>query len=574
MFKKKSIKSQIISSIAIILGIVIILQLLLYSFLQKENRRVVTTLFDSVVQNTVQQITKLNRDIAESSLLLAVHPEVQACLYEYTSYEIINNYSTTSNILSDYMKGNQNVAFWGIIKNRELFMSAEKKPFYDNIWSIIEDFPEQTNSSSVFLPSFVLEGETFFPCVTPIYPSKISYRTPEHAGNFIICIYKLDSIQYVPSGVFDNSLINLVITDSKNRVLLSNSLSEHGKDFSLTDKSERFLYQTISLDNPNWNVTAYMPSENLSAFSNLLLYFMLFMVLFTIAMLFLILKLVDVIIIKRINLLKTSAEKISENNADYRITYEYNDEFSPVIAVINEVLDKVHNLNNEKIKTLDSLYQAQLLQKETRIFYLYSQVSPHFLYNSLTHILGLVLKNETTKTVSLITSLSKVFRYFSNNQSVSNIKRDLDCAIEYFNVINTKRTIPINLINTVSPDIYCVPCLKMIYQPILENALKHAFDLDDTGTITISSIPHESKAIIEIKDDGMGISAESLKKIESEMAENDLTKIQNNEHVGLLNVHARLRLYYNSDCGLQIDSKDGEGTVVRIIFDKELPNEI
>lgn len=257
----------------------------------------------------------------------------------------------------------------------------------------------------------------------------------------------------------------------------------------------------------------------------------------------------------------------------YRITYPYGDEFSIFVNTVNHVLDTVHNLNSEKIEVLDALYNAQLLQKETQIFYLYNQVSPHFLYNSLSHIQGLAFEYNAPLIADMVESLSIVFRYFSNNQNHSTIKQDLDCAIEYFNVINMRRTNPINLIVNINPDIHNVKCLKMIYQPILENALKHAFTLDDTGTITISSIPHQNKAIIEIKDDGIGISRENLENIQSEMTACDLNKIQNHDHIGLLNVNMRLQLYYNSDSGLEIVSKEGEGTSVRIIFDKELQNQ-
>lgn len=288
-------------------------------------------------------------------------------------------------------------------------------------------------------------------------------------------------------------------------------------------------------------------------------------------MLLLMLKLLDDIIVKRINLLKDNVEKITDHDTSYRITYNFKDELHGVVSTINKVLDKVHSLNKEKIETLNSLYHAQLLQKETRIFYLYSQISPHFLYNSLSHIQGLALKGNIPQVVTMISSLSKVYRYFSNNHAHSTIKMDLNCAIEYFNVINSKRKNPINLVYDVSPDLDGVKCLKMIYQPILENTLKHAFKLDNTGTVIISSIPHDTKAIIEIKDDGVGIAQDRLESIKSQLAEKDLDKIQNSDHIGLLNVNMRLKLYYNNDSGIEIYSKENEGTTIRITFEKELP---
>jgi len=116
-----------------------------------------------------------------------------------------------------------------------------------------------------------------------------------------------------------------------------------------------------------------------------------------------------------------------------------------------------------------------------------------------------------------------------------------------------------------------VPCLKMIYQPILENTLKHAYTIDTSGTVTISSIPNDTKAIIEITDDGRGITPEKLLSIKQQIAEKDLDKIQNSEHIGLINVNMRLKLYYNNECGIEIYSKENEGTSIRILFEKEPP---
>lgn len=571
MLSRLKIKTQIVTSVAIILGVIILLQLLLYTILQKENKDVISSFFDSITQNSVQQINKLNNDIAESALLLAVHPTVQANLYEYTASETVKNFRNIKNLLNDYLSSNQNIVFLGIIKNRSLFTSSETIALYDNVRKIFTDFPEPQNSNPVFLPSFVYDNRTYFTCVLPIFPTNISYRTPEHAGNFIVCIYEVGSISFVPSDIIDNSLISLVITDEQNRIMLSSDNSMHGKEFNLIQNKKQILFKTIALSNPAWNVTVYMPSGNTSVFSNLILYFILFMIIFTVCMLFLMLKLLNDIIVKRVILLKENVEKISESDTNYRISYRYNDEFSVIITTINKVLDNVHNLNEEKIKTLDRLYQAELLQKETRVYYLYNQISPHFLYNSLTQIQGLAIQYNAPKILNLVSSFSKIFRYLSNNQTLSNIKKDLDCAIQYFNVINTRRANQITLINTVDSTLYDIPCLKMIYQPILENTLKHAFEIDNSGTVIISSIPDETKAIIEIKDDGCGILSEKLENIELQMLEKDLNKIQNSEQIGLLNVNMRLKLFYNNDCGIKIISEQNKGTTVRITFEKEIP---
>lgn len=571
MLKSLKIKSQIVLSTAFILGIIIVLQIFLCSILQRESNKAITSVFDSIAQNAVGQITKMNDDIAEASLLLAVHQTTQESLYEYTPVEIVKNSGTIQNLLNDYMSGNQNIVFLGLIKNRSLFMSSETVELYDYVRNVMKEIPVPKNSSPIFLPSFTYEGNTYFTCVTPVFPTNFLYLEDNHAGNFVVCIYEMGSISYVPSGVINDDMINLVITDSNNHILLSSNPQIHGEYFDIQKEGKPLISKTVSLEKPRWKVITYMPSGSSSLFSALTLFFIIFMIIFTIAMLILMLKLLNTIIVKRINSLKEGVEKISHSNTAYRVSYMHNDELSPIATTVNTMLDTMHTLNEEKLQTMDSLHHVEILQRETTIFYLHSQMSPHFLYNSMVHIQGLAMKHNIPEITQMVISLSKVFRYFSNNQSISTIRKDLDCAIEYFNIINTRRTNKIKLINSVDNELYNVPCLKMIYQPILENVLKHAYEIDDDGTVEITSVYHESKAIIEITDDGKGIPKEILSQTLEQMQDKELNRIQNSEHVGLININARLKLFYNDSCGIEIDSAKGKGTTVRIIFEKEIP---
>jgi len=567
MLKRLKIKTQIAMFVAISLGIIVILQIVLYGILQKENKNVISKIFDSTTQNTMQQIYRLNNNIAESSFLLATHDFIQESLYAYTPIEVFKNYNLVQDLLDGHLETNQNIAFIGVIKDNGIFASVERIALRNKVREITSDIPTTNNCKSVFLPTFCYENKIYFTCITPIFPIKVEYLNTNNIDNYIVCVYEINTY-YTHSDILDNS-INLVITDNNDRILLSPDISEHFKVFNFDYLNKKHLFKTTPLPDTNWKVTLYMPNKHISIFSRLTLLFIVFFIIFTILILFLILKLLNNCIIKRIEVLNNKVAKIPQNDTGYRISYDFNDEFTGLVMTINNILDNVHNLNNEKIVTLNALYNAQLLQKETQILYLHGQVSPHFLYNSLSYIQGISLEHNVPEISDMVESLSKVFRYYSNNASLSNIQQDLNCAIEYFNVINLRRTNPITLINNVDHNVYNIKCLKMIYQPILENTLKHAFKLADSGTIIISSVPHETKAIIEIKDNGRGISRERLDEIKQLLTAQDLSKIQDSNHIGLLNINLRLKLYYkNKDCGIDINSVENEGTTVRIVFDK------
>ena len=67
----------------------------------------------------------------------------------------------------------------------------------------------------------------------------------------------------------------------------------------------------------------------------------------------------------------------------------------------------------------------------------------------------------------------------------------------------------------------------MIYQPVLENALKHGFSPNESGFVTISSVPDDEYAIIEITDNGRGFDPAVLENLQKEMAHSNLREIQN-----------------------------------------------
>lgn len=380
----------------------------------------------------------------------------------------------------------------------------------------------------------------------------------------------MNNINFAPYSFIDNKTLELAITDSNNNILLSGNTEEHGKEFSHLEKERSALYRKLPLKLTDWNAHIFVSSGQINTYdiSRLII---VFMVILDIIIFSFLLTLLKNIIIRRITHLKSGIENVPMQNTDYQIEYGFNDEFSDVVHVINNMLLKIHALTKEKVDNLEKMYKAQLIQKETQIYYLHNQISPHFLYNSMSYIQSVAVKYDAKEIIYMTASFSKLFRYFSNNMTFSTIRQDIDCAIEYFNIINNRRTNPITLSYNVDADIGSVKCLKMIYQPVLENVLKYAYPSQKSGTLSISSIPHETKAIIEISDDGQGIDVNTLDTLKKQFENENLPQRDFSSHTGLLNVHSRLRLYYGEGNGLEITSEEGRGTSVRIIFDRTLP---
>lgn len=572
MFKAMKIKSQVIAVIALLLSVVVALQVLLYIFLQSQNKKSVSAIFNSISDNVENQINSLNYDIAEICSLLSTHSAMQDFLYDFSEPERVHNLSRINEIMNDYRMRNQNICCLAIAENYKYFFSAESSDFYFELDKLAKKYLNSANIQKMYVPSFTKDGKTYFAYILPIYPIDINHFVGKHTGNYILCIYEMKSIGYSPYSFVDGDKINMVITDKNNNVLLSADSTKHGKPLDASLIKKNYLTKTFSLTEPDWNVTVFTPLEGIMSLSDISRLFVIFMVIFNIIMLLLMIKLLNGTFIKRMMVLKEAITQIPTNPADEPISYQYNDEFSEVVDVINQIMHKISVLNREQLSTRDKLYNAELLQKETQMLYLYGQMSPHFLYNSMFCIQGMALKHGADDIVELTASLSKVFRYFSNNLNISTIGKDISFAVEYFKIINIRRVAPVTIQVNIDESLKQISCLKMIYQPILENVLKHAFSPTESGLVTVSSVPHEQFAIIEITDNGKGFNEETLKQLYNEMTSSNLKDIQTSSHVGLINVHMRLKLYYGEDCGLQITSKQGEGSTIRILIKKETGN--
>lgn len=116
----------------------------------------------------------------------------------------------------------------------------------------------------------------------------------------------------------------------------------------------------------------------------------------------------------------------------------------------------------------------------------------------------------------------------------------------------------------VDEELLDCPCLKIIIQPILENAIYHGIDrMVDKGLISITVREVEKGICIRVEDNGLGIPPEEVEQI-----------LNNNYHIGkssgigLKNVHSRIQIYFGEEYGLTVQSELDEGTIVDILLPK------
>ncbi|WP_068502759.1 cache domain-containing sensor histidine kinase [Paenibacillus kribbensis] len=227
---------------------------------------------------------------------------------------------------------------------------------------------------------------------------------------------------------------------------------------------------------------------------------------------------------------------------------ELNDLF---ISFLYEIYNLVEDVKkNEKKKRKAEL---KLLQ---------NQLSPHFLYNTLNSIRWMALIRKQDHIREMVDALTHLLTYSLHNADELVLLKDELSVMQDYVKIQKVRYQNFQFITHIEADLENVKILKFLLQPLIENALVHGLsNIDRPGEIKLSIKECNNQLLVQVIDNGMGISNERLSSIHEILA----GKNENN-HIGLRSVQERIQMYYGSEYGLQILSMEGSGTTMEIIM--------
>ena len=221
-----------------------------------------------------------------------------------------------------------------------------------------------------------------------------------------------------------------------------------------------------------------------------------------------------------------------------------------VLTTVLCVATPIKIWNNARIE--HRLEEQEKLLLTARVEALASQINPHFLFNTLTSIQSLIRSNpETART--LIVKLSGLLRRLIRSRDhFVTLREELESIDEYLDIEVIRFGPQLKVEKQISPDTLDVIVPSMILQPLVENSIKHGFSRKvGGGRIVIRSVRQNSHAIIEVEDDGLGMTEDRLNTALS-------------DGIGLSNVNERLGVIYGAAYGLRITSVPNLGTIIRL----------
>lgn len=211
---------------------------------------------------------------------------------------------------------------------------------------------------------------------------------------------------------------------------------------------------------------------------------------------------------------------------------------------------------------VDRMKKSVVRQKNAEIAALEAQINPHFLYNTLDTINWMAIDKDEYEISNMITTLARILRYgIADSNGVVKIRDEVEWLKQYIFLQQTKLKNSFDCHINVEPELMDLPIHKLLLQPFVENAILHGFEgVDRTCCMQMSMRRVEDFMEIEIKDNGCGIPDDIVR----EMNQGIFRKTEDKNHIGMENAITRLHMYYGEKTKVKIQSRQGEGTLVRI----------
>ncbi|WP_426251847.1 cache domain-containing sensor histidine kinase [Paenibacillus pabuli] len=246
------------------------------------------------------------------------------------------------------------------------------------------------------------------------------------------------------------------------------------------------------------------------------------------------------------------------------------------------MLGRSFNRMLAQIRQLISLNELKERQKrEAEMRSLQEHIKPHFLYNTLDTIHWMARKEGANDVSEMVGALSRLFRIgLSKGNDFLTLHAELEHITSYLQIQQTRYRDRLQYELIVPDDIRELFVLKLLLQPLVENAIYHGIKgRRGPGKIRVEAKTEQGKLLLLIQDDGAGMSGERLAEMEQlltspmESLETASLPGKAGKSYGMLNVQARLRLTFGEEYGIVLDSKEGKGTCVTIVHPllQELP---
>ncbi|WP_169082471.1 sensor histidine kinase [Paenibacillus sp. PL91] len=570
-FRKISLIKQIVYLILIMLIILLISFIVSNSIAKSTVEQKVTESATKIMLQVEETITSFYKDMDGISYSLLYSPTIQSYL---GTNEILSRILLNKDISSQFSSTlalKENMRGIQIYDNEGKMIASEGRAIEPLAVSQVEDI----EYSGIMKNS---SGGLYYTIAVPIYNLQNNYVLKDYRGMslFIMDVTNFDTI-LSKSKITPNA--KLLLLDQTKKVISSTNVENVLSVFD-TDtwrKDSRYIVQEIELSYTGWKIVSVIPRNELLQDLdtvkqlNVATYF----IIFSIFCLFLLIFYGR--ILKPVKSLLDFIKSYTKSGGQSRFTVVYHNEIGVLADNLNKMLDDIDTLSSDVQIAQKQMYESEIVKKQMEIAAYRNQINPHFLYNTLECIRAMAFFYKADDIADISSALSNMFRYSVKGDNIVTVQDEITHLKEYAAIIDFRFRGKIKVVIHAEEDLLAEQMLKMLLQPIVENAVFHGLERKiEPGTVTVHICRTVDKRVrFSISDNGLGMSEDRLNGLKFYLHQFEAPGFMTNngdKGIGLANVYRRIKLFYGDQADMEIESAINIGTKVSITLpaDKQL----
>ncbi|VWL85977.1 cache domain-containing sensor histidine kinase [Oceanivirga miroungae] len=342
------------------------------------------------------------------------------------------------------------------------------------------------------------------------------------------------------------------IVDDKNNIIFANDIEKKKPDIKVINKIkhmhfgynevENAIYFNSKIKGTNLEILGISSGEKILDLKSNVFKIIFFAFIVSSISVMIITKIISDRLTKSLDELKRFMQNMDDRLENIVLNETTFSEIEILKQEINNMIDKIKQLKKYEI---DSLY---------------SQINPHFLYNTLDILIWMIEFEDNEKAIKITKNLSNFFRIsLSQGKRVISLEDELKHSENYLEIQKERYQNKLEyIINYKDKSLLECQVPKIIIQPLVENAIYHGIkEIDGVGKIEINVYERSEDLYIEIKDNGIGINNSHKNKLKL-------------GGVGMKNIDRRIKYYYGEEYGLSIENTNNIGTTVVLKLKKVL----
>lgn len=260
-------------------------------------------------------------------------------------------------------------------------------------------------------------------------------------------------------------------------------------------------------------------------------------------------------ITRPIRFLSGAMENFGQGNFDINCQVDSEDEIGRLSHTFNQMVMDMNSLVN-------TVYEQKVMKQEAQMKSLQMQINPHFLYNTLDTINWMARIRHVDEIGDMVAALSNMMRYSLEKKSFVRLGEEVKSLKDYIAIQNYRYRDKMVAEIEIDESLMSLYIPRLLIQPILENAIVHGIEEKlDKGHILVAARREDEELYIQIMDDGVGMTEETMSHI---LREDYSMKKSGHTSIGVVNVNRRIQMIYGKNYGLLVQSVLGAGTKITI----------